>query len=59
MLEESYNEAEMKKAQVYGRHIRFRNNRESVKDNPHCWRSSTSTNEENIERVLNIIGSSR
>jgi hypothetical protein len=54
MFVEASGKAAMRKTQVYGWHIRFCNGRAGV--NSMRWgRQSTSTNEENIERVRSVV----
>jgi histone-lysine N-methyltransferase SETMAR len=57
MLEKAYGKAAMKKTQVYKWHKRFRDGRASVNDDPRSGRPSTSTNDNNIERVRNVVRS--
>jgi transposase len=49
----------MKPTQVYEWHKSFRDGRASVNDDPRCGRPSTSTNDEDIERVRNVVRSDR
>jgi hypothetical protein len=49
----------MKRTQVYKWHKRLRNGRSSVDDDQRCGLSSTSTKEENIQRVRNVVLSDR
>jgi transposase len=49
----------MKKTHVYDWYKRFRDGRASVSDDPRCGRSSTSTNDENVKRVRNVVASDR
>jgi histone-lysine N-methyltransferase SETMAR len=57
MLEKAYGKAAMKKTQVYRWHKRFRDGRASVNDDPRSGRPSTTTNDDNIERVRNAVRS--
>jgi transposase len=59
MLVEACGKANMKKAQVYEWHKRFRDGRASVNDDPRCGRPSTSTNDVDVERVRNAARSDR
>jgi hypothetical protein len=53
--EEAYGTAAINKTQVYEWYKRFRDGRASVNDNPRCGRPSTSTNDENVEHVRNVV----
>jgi hypothetical protein len=47
--------AKMKKSQVYEWYKNFRDGRASVNDEPHSRRSSTSTNDENMDSVCTAV----
>jgi hypothetical protein len=55
MFEESYDMAAINKMHAYERHDHFHDGHASVNDNPPSRRSSTSTNDENIEHVRNVV----
>jgi hypothetical protein len=57
MLEEAYGKAAMKNIRVYGWYKRCRDGRASANDGQGCGRPSTSTNDENIERLRKIVRS--
>jgi hypothetical protein len=57
MLEEVYDKVTIKKIQVYNWHKSFCDDHASVNDDLRCRQSSTSTNDENIEPLHNIVQS--
>jgi hypothetical protein len=59
IIDEGYGKAAMKKKQVYKWHKGFRDGRANVNDDPHSGRPSTSTNNENMERVGNVVRDDR
>jgi hypothetical protein len=52
MLDEAYFKVAMKKTQW---HKHFGDGCASVNDDPCCWQPSTSTNDNNIERVCSML----
>jgi hypothetical protein len=57
MLEEAYGKSALTKTHVYVWQI-FHDGRANVNDDPLCDRESTSTNDENIERVCEMTDES-
>ncbi|GBN89471.1 hypothetical protein AVEN_14452-1 [Araneus ventricosus] len=54
MLKKAYGNDAMKKTTVYERHKRFREGRTNI-DDPRTGRPSSSTADENVERVREIV----
>jgi ribosomal protein S25 len=58
-LNKAYGDTAMKKSQVFEWHKRFREGRVSVDDDKRSGRPPTAINNENIERVRNIVRADR
>ena len=59
MLKKAYEKDTMKKTAVYEWHKRFREGRTNIKDDPRTRRPSSSTADENVERVREIVRADR
>lgn len=59
MLQKAFGDNSLSRTRVSEWHRRFAAGRESVKDNPRPGRETTSTNEENIEKIKQLILSER
>ena len=59
MLTKAYGESAMSKTRVYEWYKRFQNGREDVEDDERPGRSSTSTTDENVEKVKEMVMNDR
>ena len=57
LLQEVYGDDTMSRTHVFEWHRRFKEEREEVEDDPWSGRSSTSTTDENVERVRQKVQS--
>ena len=55
MLQKAYGESVLSKTQVYEWYKAFKDGRETVEDAPRSGRPSTSTNDDNVEKVKEIV----
>ena len=55
MLTKAYGESSMSKTRVYKWYKRFQNGREDVEDDERSGRPSTSTTDENVEKVKGMV----
>ena len=59
MLTKAYGESAMSKTRVYEWYKRFQNGREDVEDDERPGRPSTSTTDENVEKVKEMVMNDR
>ncbi|GBO06129.1 hypothetical protein AVEN_35209-1 [Araneus ventricosus] len=59
MLKKAYGNDAMKKTAMYEWHKRFRKGRTNIEDDPRTGRPSSSTADENVERVREIVREDR
>jgi DNA-binding XRE family transcriptional regulator len=57
MLKQAFEDEAMSRTQSHDWHIRFKEGRTSIEDNERPGRSSTSKNEENIQKIRKVIRS--
>ncbi|KAJ8933673.1 hypothetical protein NQ318_009960 [Aromia moschata] len=55
MLKIAYKDDAMGKTQVYEWFARFKNGDMSIDDNPHFGRPSTARNDENVEKIRELV----
>ena len=55
MLQQAYGEGCLKRTHCYEWYQRFKSGRTSIEDDPKSGRSSTSMDDDNVEKVLAVI----